>query len=357
MADWTWAPHLDNDTTTKGTMLSIALGVSATGCVVAAVFVDNVRYLLVMGFMLASVAYFGRSATGQLRSLTVGVDAGVATIADKRSTTTIDLRQVDSIDVSSRGDFVGSRRWAIEAVGPQGAIEHRIRNIEQYWTLPEDQIDRLREGLQHYHSWYRANAAPPVAQPDPLAHQQVAGPQTAAAAAVSGAPFEWQIPRHPNADRNRRWVALGSAGLAAVLAIAGIVSAWPDPVGILLSIVVLPGIIGLLGGGLWWSYGRVERFRLTVTDGVLSANGAVGSNKPVAVPLRGATNVVVDTSTSYVASGTGSTTRQTITYIHVEQAKGQGPARITIPSGPGSVMNAEHRILLEAQLRQLAGLA
>ncbi len=356
MADWTWQPTIGDDIATKGLVLSVALGIGAVGCLAAAAFMDDVRFLLIVGLMLATLVWLGRSSTKQARTLQVTVDRGIATFADSRRTTTVDLRTLESIDVSSRGDYQAGRRWAIEAVGPGTAVEHRIANVEQYWSLDSAEMAELRRGLQHYHQWYRSNATPAAATPaaaTPVAQAAASAPTSHA----QGDSFEWRIPRHPNADRNRKRVAIISILIAGALAAAGIVSAWPDPLGVILSIVVLPGIVGLLGGGLWWAYTPVRRFRLTAADGVLFVHPTFGSKPPREVQLAGATDVVVDTSTNLVATGTGSHTRQTTTYIKIDPPDGGSSERIALPNGPGSAMNAEQRLLLESQLRRLAGIA
>ena len=152
------------------------------------------------------------------------------------------------------------------------------------------------------------------------------------------------------------WITCGvpPGAAAAALAAAGIVASWPDPLGVILSIVVLPGLVSLLGGGLWWAYTPVRRFRLTADQGVLSVHTGSGSKPPRQIALAGANRVVVDTTTSSVATGTGSHTRHTMTYILVEHPDADDE-RIVLPSGPGSAMRSEERLLLESQLRRLAG--
>ena len=109
MADWTWQPAIGDDIAMKGTRLAVTLSVAAVGCVVAGILLGNARALVVIALMLATIVWLGRSNTKQLESLRVSVDGGIATFADSRRTTTVDLRTVERVAVSSRGDYQAHR--------------------------------------------------------------------------------------------------------------------------------------------------------------------------------------------------------------------------------------------------------
>ena len=62
----------------------------------------------------------------------------------------------------------------------------------------------------------------------------------------------------PKAERRRRWFRIGYVGAALLIAGIGIASAWGDWVGVVLSVITVPGLLLLCCGGIDYALGRAE---------------------------------------------------------------------------------------------------
>ena len=362
MAEWQWQLELTDNDTRKSNQLAVALGVAAAVCIGIAV-VTAARYWIVLAFMVATICFIGRQATTRLRTLQAHVDGPVLTLQDKRETTTIDLRNVETIELRERNSRT-AQRWVLEAAGDGVVTVHQLPVLEGYLALDEQSLLPLRSAIEHYHQWYRGQA--PSAAPTssaaeaatavmaPVATESLYEPAVVAGASA-GAPvrprddFEWRPPLHPNAERNRRRVLISTLVIAAAIAAIAVQQNWGDLVGILLSVAVVPGIVLLLGLGCWYAYTPGQKFRLSTTAGQLQVWR--GDTLKKTVPLAGATDLVVDVSHN---RNHQTNTNSSHTYVRVVTASGS--EQILLPSSLGVHITPEERVRLERALRLQASL-
>ncbi|MEM7094751.1 MAG: hypothetical protein AAF567_17235 [Actinomycetota bacterium] len=359
MSEWEWTPTIDGLPKRNGDLSALATAGGAIACIAIGVITAD-RFWYVMGFMLAGLFVFGLMSTRQLQSLRASISGPTLTISDTKATNTIDLRQVERIEINRRSAQVGGSRWVLEASGGGPTVTHQMASVAQYWKLPDEQIDQLRTGIGHYHDWYRGSAAgaatqspvdeDPATKATAVMHASSIPPKPAPPGArVSNDPFEWRAPRAANADRNQRRWLIGTLLVAAAIAVIAAVQNWGDTTGVILSVLVVPGIVLLLGLGAWYSYEPGKRFRLTVKDGVIQSWN--GDKAVASIALAGAQRIVVDVS--HTRNHSTNTTHSN-NYLAVERTGSS--ERISLPSGFGIKLLPEQRLELENQLRRLAGL-
>lgn len=343
MADWQWQLELTDEDARKSRLLAAATAAGAVACgVVFAITQD--RYWIVVTLMLASICWFGRSATARLRSLRATVEGPLLSLVDRRETTTIDLRDVDRIEVRRRSSSTGSHRWVIEATGADTVELHHLPNLEMYLGLSEQAIEPLRSAVEHYHRWYQQDGL----RQAPSAADTATAVMTPLTRSVTGG-FEWRPPRRPNAERNQRRVLIFTLAAAAAIAALAIQQNWGDTTGIILSLVIIPPLVLLLGLGCWYAYTPGKRFRLTVSDGELQTWR--GDKLVARHPLAGVTNIVVD-----VAHARNHSTNTNTSHPYVRLFTGPTFEQVALPTGLGLNLDAEARVALERELRRHAGL-
>lgn len=159
--------------------------------------------------------------------------------------------------------------------------------------------------------------------------------------------FEWRPPVSPRAERRRVWLRIGYVGFALVIAVIGVVSAWGDPVGVVLSAVTVPGLILLAGGAFDYVLGRNRRFRIVVDDGVLTVDRA---GRERSIPLTGAT-VGVDTQSHLQTTPGSSAMTRTVFWMLTVRAPDGSELLQKFP-GWGTTTRRDDYVALERELRQ-----
>ena len=361
---WSWrpevGPRLQRNVWAAGLAVVVAIGVSA-GIAVA----TPSRFVIVLTVMLAGIGVFWWREHRRYRATEVVLDgAGTLRVGDGRQAGSIDLRSVDSVAVRLRTQpgisiLSSHQRWTLELAGPDATLTHPIAHAAGLFNPDASDIERLEAELAaHVERWsgrpvstkgVAAGADAQVRVADRAATAgTTTGPDDVEARAQLAAPigrFEWRPPRSPNADRRRRWFRIGYVGAAVLVSVLGIVSAWGDWVGVVLSAVTVPGIVLLCFGGLDWGLGRARRFRLYVDGDVLHVESASGSKQ---IGLPGAT-VRLDRHAQFVATAT-THTRSTNWILTVGAADGSTLTQL-LPSW-GTITREEDYVALERELRR-----
>lgn len=346
MADWQWQLEIIGEDKQKSDRLAAAMAAGTLVCVAVAAMTAE-RYWIVVAFMVGSMLVLGRSSTRRLRSTHAVLDGPILTISDSRATTTIDLREMDRLEVRRRSAQTRNQKWAIEATGPGIVSVHELAGLEMYLNLSEDAIAPLRHGIDHYHRWYRTNAPTTPTSNTARTDGQVVTAVPMTASDTTGRvrdDFEWRPPRTQHAERNQRRVLVATVLSAVVLGAIGVQQNWGDTTGMILAMVVLPPIVLLLGLGCWYAFTPAKRFRLLVTDGQLEAWR--GSKQTSAIVTAGITDIVVD-----VAHSRNHATNTNHSQPYVEVHGHEGSERIALPVSLGMRLTHEERVDLEHRLK------
>ncbi len=219
----------------------------------------DIRYVLVLGTMLAALGLFGALDSRRLRSTVLSIDRmGTLTVSDTKGSASIDLRTVSALSIRRRAGRP-QWRWSIEAVQPDGAWHVELGGLASYWNLDENTVGALEVELQRWLTWANGGVAVPstanqgnaplsqemhpqemLSQKTP-ATDRVAEPVSVRGTRVSThSVFEWQPPEHPNKVRNRHRLRIGVIAFALVIAVVAAISEADNGVSAVLLSMFVP---------------------------------------------------------------------------------------------------------------------
>lgn len=150
---WQWTPEPSPGLRTRIRLATVAIVAIVAASIVAAV-VSPARASIVLAALVASASIFCWWEHRRFRATVVELERdGTLRVGNGRTTSTIDLSAVDSIEIRRRkrtGSGLGAyiERWTIDIAGPEQVLSHGIDLAAGFFNLDESQLRELQEQLR-----------------------------------------------------------------------------------------------------------------------------------------------------------------------------------------------------------------
>lgn len=366
---FTWSAPIGSELARKERLTQLGLlgsGLAAMGWGAASAASDlggDVRFLMVIGFMLLCLWAFGLMNSRQLRSTQIRIDRmGTLVVSDANGSSSIDLRTVSLLSIRRRNGRP-QWKWSIEAVHRSGAWHTELAPLASYWNLDDETIAALDAELQRWLAWANGSASSAASASASALPAEAQGAATAltgplaepitvrGASTNSRSSFEWQPPEHPNKARNRRRLRIGVIGFALFVAVLAAISEAENGIAAVLFSMFVPVLILLIGFGIDRAYEFGRRFRIGVDHAGLSIRRS--SKPPLVIPTDAVRSLQITLSSEATHDASIESSNW---YLTVGRADGEN-VRIALPLSLGSSFVRNDAIALESELRRRLGVS